>query len=322
MHPNSVVRMSSKYVMFPLKHEEIYRHYENQVANFWTPQEISFQQDLVDWPTLSQGEQHFIKSVLAFFAASDGIVGENLACRFYMDTDIPEARAAYAFQNAMEQCHQITYSLLIDTYISNPDEKDELFRAVETMPSVRRKAEWAIRWIDSPLPYSMRLLAFICVEGIQFSGSFCAIYYIKSKGKMPGLCFSNELISRDEGQHTDFGVAMYKLQKDRIPEEEVHKMFGEAVDIEDEFITKSLPCRLLGMSCEAMSEYVRFVADRLLVQLGYAKLFGANQPFDFMESISIPRKTSFFEGRVSEYRKADVGDAAPGIHSINIHDDF
>lgn len=315
--------LSSKYVMFPIKHEHIYKQYKNQVANFWTPEEISFQQDLIDWPKLSDNERHFIKMVLAFFAASDGIVGENLACCFYMDTNIPEAKACYAFQNAMEQCHQETYSLLINTYIRDPEEKEFLFQAVETIPAVRKKADWAIKWIDSDLPYSKRLLAFICVEGIQFSGSFCAIYYIKSKGKMPGLCFSNELISRDEGQHTDFGVAMYKLENDFLPQEEVHAMFREAVDIEDEFITKSLPCKLLGMSSDMMSEYIRFIADRLLLQLGYDKIYNANQPFDFMENISIPRKTSFFEARVSEYRKAGVGETSSSkLTAIDLDDDF
>ena len=314
--------LSSKYVMFPLKQEHIYKQFENQVANFWWTNEINFQQDLVDWPTLSDDERHFIKMVLAFFAASDGIVGENLACRFYMDTDLPEARAAYAFQNAMEQIHQVTYSLLIDTYIRDPEEKEYLFTAVETVPAVKKKAEWAMRWIRSDLPYAKRLLAFICVEGIQFSGSFCAIYYIKSKGKMPGLCFSNELISRDEGQHTDFGIAMYRLIDRRLPQDEVHAMFRESVDIEDEFINESLPCRLLGMSSEMMSEYIRFVADRLLVQLGYDKMYEARQPFDFMENISIPRKTSFFEARVSEYRKAGVGVAPAKLTAVDLNDDF
>lgn len=314
--------MSSKYVMFPLKQQHIYKHFENQVANFWWTNEINFQQDLVDWPALSDDERHFIKTVLAFFAGSDGIVGENLASRFYMDTDLPEARAAYAFQNAMEQIHQVTYSLLIDTYIRDPEEKEHLFKAIETVPAVKKKADWAMKWIRSDLPYAKRLLAFVCVEGIQFSGSFCAIYYIKSKGKMPGLCFSNELISRDEGQHTDFGISMYKLIDQRLPQEEVHAMFRESVDIEDEFINESLPCRLLGMSSEMMSEYIRFVADRLLVQLDYDKIYEARQPFDFMESISIPRKTSFFEARVSEYRKAGVGEVSAKLTSVDLDDDF
>eukprot|EP00873_Tetraselmis_striata_P033799 jgi/Tetstr1/454063/TSEL_040982.t1 len=314
--------LASKYVMFPLKDAGIYKQFENQVANFWWTTEINFQQDLVDWPTLSDDERHFIKMVLAFFAASDGIVGENIAYRFYMDTDLPEARAGYAFQNAMEQIHQVTYSLLIDTYIRDPEEKDFLFKAVETVPAVRRKAEWAMKWIGSDLPYAKRLLAFVCVEGIQFSGSFCAIYYIKSKGKMPGLCFSNELISRDEGMHTDFSISMYRLAGQRLGQDEVHAMFRESVDIEDEFINESLPCRLLGMSPEMMSEYIRFVADRLLVQLGYDRLYHASQPFDFMESISIPRKTSFFEARVSEYRRAGVGEANANLTTVDLDDDF
>lgn len=314
--------LSSKYVMFPLREHGIFDLYKKQVANFWTPEEINFQQDLVDWPRLTDDERHFVKMVLAFFAASDGIVGENLACRFYTDTDLPEARAGYAFQNAMEQIHQETYSLLIDTYIRDPEERSGLFRAIETVPAVRRKADWALKWISSDAPYAKRLLAFVCVEGIQFSGSFCAIYFIKSKNKMPGLCFSNELISRDEGQHTDFAIAMYRLQGGRLPAPEVHAMFDEAVQIEDEFINDSLPCRLLGMSSELMSEYIRFVADRLLVQLGYPKLYGARQPFDFMEAISIPRKSNFFEARVSEYRRAGVGDSDPHVGKVDLDDDF
>lgn len=321
--PAAAASPPSKYVMFPLRQPHIFDKFQNQVANFWWTNEISFQQDLLDWPALSEDERHFIKMVLAFFAASDGIVGENLASRFYMDTDLPEARAGYAFQNAMEQIHQVTYSLLIDTYIRDPAEKEHLFHAVENVPAVRKKADWAMKWIRSDLPYAKRLLAFVCVEGIQFSGSFCAIYYIKSKGKMPGLCFSNELISRDEGQHTDFGIAMYKLTGEPLPQAEVHDMFRESVDIEDEFINESLPCRLLGMSADMMSDYIRFVADRLLVQLGYDKLYDARQPFDFMENISIPRKTSFFEARVSEYRKAGVGDASSGLGAtVDLDDDF
>lgn len=309
--------MYSKYV-FSVQHESVYKCYREQVANFWTPEEIDFQQDLVDWPLLSDNERHFIKMVLAFFAASDGIVGENLAVRFFVDTDLPEAKAAYAFQNAMEHIHQETYALLIETYIKDPDEKDYLFRAIENVPAIKKKADWALKWIRSDLPYATRLLAFICVEGIQFSGSFCAIYYIKSKGKMPGLCFSNELISRDEGSHTDLAVVMYNIVNDRLPESEVHEMFKDAVDVEKGFILESLPCKLLGMSAELMSDYVEYVADRLLVQLGYPKIFNAKQPFDFMESISIPRKTSFFEGRVSEYQKA----GASKVRGINLDDDF
>ena len=307
----------SKYV-FHVQHDSLYKCYRQQVANFWTPDEIDFQQDLADWPTLSDNERHFIKMVLAFFAASDGIVGENLALRFFLDTDLPEAKAAYAFQNAMEHIHQETYSLLIEAYIKDPDEKDYLFRAIETIPAVTKKAEWAMKWIGSDLPYATRLLAFICVEGIQFSGSFCAIYYIKSKGKMPGLCFSNELISRDEGSHTDFAVAMFKVLGERVEQDRVHAMFRDAVEVEKSFIVESLPCKLLGMSSDLMAEYVEFVADRLLVQLGYDKLFDAKQPFDFMENISIPRKTSFFEARVSEYQKA----GSSKVREINLEDDF
>ena len=315
--------MSRKYVMFPVRHQAIYDMYKKMVANFWTVEEVDFQQDLRDWETLTDNQRYFIKQVLAFFAASDGIVAENLAYRFYNDTEIPEARAAYAFQNAIEQIHQEMYSLTIDTLVSDPVEKEALFGAIETNASVGKKAAWAMKWISSDASYAKRLLGFICVEGIQFSGSFCAIYYIKSLKKMPGLCFSNELISRDEGMHTDMGVLMYRnMSGERLDQANVHEMFRDAVDVEDHFINTSLPCKLLGMSSEMMSEYIRFVADRLLLQLGYDKLYNASQPFDFMEHISIPRKTSFFEARVSEYRKAGVGEGGCAIQDINTDADF
>lgn len=314
--------LARKYVMFPIKDQAIFEQYQKQVGNFWTEKEINFQQDIIDWPTLYEDERHFIKMVLAFFAASDGIVSENIVMRFYMDTDLPEAKATYAFQLHMENTHQLTYSLLIETYIKDNDEKDFLFNAIETIPAIEKKAKWALKWINSDESYAKRLLAYVCVEGIQFSGSFCAIFYFKSKNKLPGLCFSNELISRDEGQHTDFGIMMYKRCQEKLPVEEVHEMFEEAVDFEDEFINHSLPCKLLGMSSEMMSEYIRFVADRLLVQLDYPKLYNARQPFSFMENISIPRKTSFFEGKVSEYRKAGEGGVANGMLTIDLDDDF
>lgn len=307
-----------KYVQFPIRHPKIHKHFEDALANFWTYHELDLHRDREDYASLSDQERHFVNMVLAFFAASDGIVAENSVTRFYSDTDIPEARATYSIQSTMEAIHGYTYSILIDTYISGDEEKDRLFRAIETVPAVKKKADWAIKWMNSDAPYAERLLAFVCVEGIQFSGSFCAIYYIKSKNKMPGLCFSNELISRDEGMHTDFAITMYETNGVRLPAEHVHAMFSDAVAIEEEFITESLPCRLLGMSCDMMKEYVRFVADRLLVQLGYDKLYNARQPFGFMEAISLPRKTSFFEARVSEYRKA--GAYAGG--DVDIHDDF
>ena len=300
---------SQRYTLFPIaqSEEDLYRLYKKAVASFWTVEEIDFSKDKDDWEKLTENEQYFIKNVLAFFAGSDGIVQENLASRFQKDVQSPIARLFYGLQNAMEGIHSETYSLLIDQYVKDKDEQMKYFRAIDTIPAIKKKADWAMYWIDSHEDYPTRLLAFACVEGIFFSGSFCAIYWIKKRGLLPGLTFSNELISRDEGLHTEFAVAMYHKMKNRIPEEAVYQTIREAVDCETEFITESLPVSLIGMNARDMTQYIQFVADRLLVQLGYQKLYRVGNPFDFMDLISLEGKTNFFEKKVSEYSKPGVG---------------
>jgi len=312
--------LAKKYVTFPIEEQHLWKKYKDAVATFWTPEEIVLEKDLTDWEKkLTDNERYFIKHVLAFFAASDGIVMENLAQRFMADTDKSEAIAFYAYQIFIEQIHSETYSLLIDTYIKDASEKDKIFNAVETIPSVGRKASWALKWIaEDNANYATRLIAFAVVEGIFFSGSFCAIYWLKKRGLMPGLTFSNELISRDEGMHTDFAVEMFQYEE-RVPQETVFEIFREATNIEKEFIIDSIPCNLIGMNSELMSQYIEFVADRLLTQLGYDKLFGTKNPFDFMELISLRPKTNFFEKRVGEYKKAKVGKEQ---EDFEIGDDF
>ena len=297
-----------RYVLFPIKYHAIWKMYKKAEASFWTAEEIDFSNDLKDWIKLTKPEKHFIKSVLAFFAASDGIVLENLIQRFTNEIQIPEAKCFYGFQIAMENIHSETYSLLIDTYINDPVEKKRLFNAIETIPSVTKKANWAIKWIqDEKSNFATRLIAFAAVEGIFFSGSFCSIFWLKKRGLMPGLTFSNELISRDEGMHTDFAVLLYSMLNNKLPKEKVHSIISEAVVIEKEFITESIPCNLIGMNAILMKQYIEFVADRLLVQLGYPKIYNTENPFDFMELISITGKTNFFERRVGEYSLANVG---------------
>lgn len=276
------------------------------MACFWTAEEIDLAHDLKDWATLNDQEKHFIKMVLAFFAASDGIVLENLAQQFTTEVQIPEARCFYGFQMMMENIHSETYSLLIDTYISDPKEKDYLFRAIETVPSVMQKAQWALQWINNQRSFAERIVAFACVEGIFFSGSFCAIYWLKKRGLMPGLTFSNELISRDEGMHTDFACLLYKHLNNKIPNETILEIVTNAVEIEMKFVTDSLPVELIGMNSGLMAQYIKFVADRLLFQLGVPKYYGVSNPFEWMEMISLQGKTNFFEKRVGEYQKAGV----------------
>lgn len=299
---------ADRYTLFPIKYPAIWDLYKKHVAAFWVAEEIDLSADLTHWQALTAGERHFITYVLAFFAASDGIVLENLIERFANDVQLPEARCFYSFQAAMENVHAETYSLLLDTYIKDPEEKESLFRAIETIPCVRRKADWAIRWISSGASFAERLVAFAAVEGIFFSGSFCAIFYLKKRGLMPGLTFSNELISRDEGLHCEHACLLYSMipAEQKLSEERIRKIICDAVDCEKEFVTESLPVDLIGMNSSMMQEYISYCADRLLLSLGYGKVFDANQPFDWMELISIPGKTNFFERRVGEYQKAGV----------------
>jgi ribonucleoside-diphosphate reductase subunit M2 len=295
-----------RFVMFPIQHQDIWQMYEKQVDCFWRPQEIDLSKDLNDWQTLNHNEQFFISMILAFFAASDGIVLENLAQRFMSEIQLAEARAFYSFQIAMENIHSHTYSLLIETYIKDDNKKNKLFSAIDNFECIKKKADWAQKWIhDSNSNFATRLVAFACVEGIFFSGAFCSIYWLKKRGIMHGLTFSNELISRDEALHTEFAILLYNKLNTKISETEIHKIIKEAVSIETDFICEALPCRLIGMNSIMMTQYIQFVADRLLVQLGYTKIFNVSNPFDWMELISIENKTNFFESRVSEYALAN-----------------
>jgi len=280
--------------------------YKKHVASFWTAEEIDLSDDHKDWEKLTNNERHFIKHVLAFFAASDGIVLENLVENFIQEVQLPEARCFYAFQGAMENIHSETYSLLIDTYIKDPKEKKHLFEAMHTVPAVKKKAEWALKWMSKSAPFAQRLVAFAAVEGIFFSGSFCAIFWLKKRGLMPGLTFSNELISRDEGLHTDFACLVYKQLRFHLEEELVHEIIRDAVDCEKIFITDSLPVKLIGMNNDLMATYIEFCADRLLHALGHSKIYHVQNPFDWMEMISLQGKTNFFERRVGEYQKSGV----------------
>lgn len=340
---------SARYTVFPIKYPNLWSFYKKHEATFWTVEEVRLTDDLVDWnDRLNDNERYFVKNILAFFAASDGIVNENLVVNFYNEVQIPEARAFYTIQMMMESIHNEQYSVLIDTYIIDSDEKMRLFNAIETIPAVAKKAEWALKWIqegsmlqelipkqhleqltnfhinnqDSIAPplldaltyitrqrpsLSQRLLAFICVEGIFFSGSFCAIYWLKNRGLMPGLSTANQFISRDENMHAEFAIELYKMLEERLDEQIVHAIFKEAVTIEKEFITDSLPVSLIGMNCNLMSQYIEYVADRWLVLLGYNKIYSTPNPFGFMELISVNTKSNFFEVNVSEYNKANVG---------------
>jgi len=297
----------TRFVLFPIKHHDIWSMYKIHEAAFWTAEEIDLAQDLTDWrENLNDDEKHFIKHVLAFFAASDGIVNENLAINFLNEVQYAEARCFYGFQIMMENIHSETYSLLIDTYISDPHEKDKLFNAMDTVPAVAKKAQWALKWINSE-SFVERLVAFAAVEGIFFSGSFCSIFWLKKRGLMPGLAFSNELISRDEGLHTEFACLLYRDHlENKLSKEKIMEIIGSALEIEKEFISEALPVRLIGMNSDLMCQYLEFVADRLLDSLGYDKFYGSVNPFDFMENIALEGKTNFFEKRVGEYQKAGV----------------
>ena len=297
----------NRFVLFPIEHSDIWEMYKKQEASIWTAEELDLSPDLVDWESkLNDDERFFIKHVLAFFAASDGIVNENLAENFLSEVQYTEAKFFYGFQVMMENIHSETYSLLIDTYIKDAKEKNYLFNAIETFDPVKKKADWAIRWIDNG-SYAERLISFAAVEGIFFSGSFCSIFWLKKRGLMPGLTFSNELISRDEGLHCDFACMLYNNHLvNKLPKEQVQEIIADAVKIEKEFVTESLPVRLIGMNSDLMSQYIEFVADRLLTELGNDKIYNTSNPFDFMDMINLQGKTNFFEKRVGEYQKAGV----------------
>lgn len=312
-----------RFVLFPIKQRDIWEMYKKAEASFWTAEEIDLASDQTDWANkLNDNERHFIKHVLAFFAASDGIVNENLAVNFLNEVQSPEARCFYGFQVMMENIHSETYSLLIDTYIKDPVEKDKLFHAIDTVPCVGKKAEWAIKWINNG-NFAERLIAFAAVEGIFFSGSFCSIFWLKKRGLMPGLSFSNELISRDEGLHCDFACLLYtQYIKNQLPKEQVTKIITDAVAIEKEFVSDAIPVKLIGMNSDLMCQYIEFVADRLLVALGCQKFYNAANPFDFMEMISLQGKTNFFEKRVAEYQKAGVMGKDAENNVFKLDEDF
>jgi ribonucleotide reductase beta subunit family protein with ferritin-like domain len=295
----------NRFVMFPIADDSIWQMYKKQVDCFWRAEEVDLSKDLTHWETLTDKEKYFISMILAFFAASDGIVLENLGMRFMSEVQLPEARAFYGFQIAMENIHSEMYSLLIETYINDKTEKNKLFHAIENFPCIKKKADWAIKWInDKRSSFATRLIAFACVEGIFFSGAFCSIYWLKKRGLMPGLTFSNELISRDEALHTEFAILLYTKLNKKLTKSRINDIIKEAVEIEKEFINEALPCRLIGMNAKLMSQYIEFVADRLCLQLGYDKIYNSTNPFEFMELISVEGKTNFFEKRVGEYALA------------------
>jgi ribonucleoside-diphosphate reductase subunit M2 len=301
LHPNP-----SRFCAFPIKYHAIWEMYKKAEASFWTAEEIDLGGDVKDWETLKPGEQHFIKNVLAFFASSDGIVLENLAVRFMKELQVPEARSFYGFQIAMEGIHSEVYSLLIDTYIKDTEQKNHLFNAIQTVPIIKKKGDWALKWIGSDRSFAERLIAFACVEGIFFSGSFCSIFWLKKRNLMPGLTFSNELISRDEGLHRDFACLLYSHLNQKLEDSVIVQIISEAVEIEKEFVCESLPVSLIGMNKDLMSEYIEFVADHLLATLGLQKVYNTPNPFDWMELISLQGKTNFFEKRVADYQKSGV----------------
>ena len=296
---------ANRFTIFPTQCQDIWEAYKKHLRAFWTAEEIDFSADKDDWDNLNKDEKFFLENILAFFAGSDGIVLENLVQNFYTEVQVPEARCFYGFQIAMENIHSETYSLLIETYISNPSRKKELFEAITTIPCIKKKADWALKWINKQNSFAERLVAFAVVEGIFFSGSFCAIFWLKSRGKMvKALGTSNELISRDEGMHTDFAVLIYSKLNNKLSQDRIEEIVKDAVNIETEFICDSLPCSLLGMNSVLMSEYIQFVADRLITQLGYSKIYKAKNPFDFMDLINLEGKSNFFEKRVTEYQLA------------------
>ncbi|ABQ03557.1 MULTISPECIES: ribonucleotide-diphosphate reductase subunit beta [Flavobacterium] len=313
----------NRFVIFPIKHHDIWEWYKKMEASFWTAEEIDLHQDLTDWNNkLNDDERYFIKHILAFFAASDGIVNENLAENFVNEVQYAEAKFFYGFQIMMENIHSETYSLLIDTYVKDEAEKTELFNALEVFPAIAKKGEWALKWIESD-SFAERLIAFAAVEGIFFSGAFCSIYWLKKRGLMPGLTFSNELISRDEGVHCDFAVHLHNHHLvNKVPKERIKEIIVDALDIERQFVTESLPVSLIGMNAGLMTQYLEFVADRLLVELGCERVYGSANPFDFMDMISLQGKTNFFEKRVAEYQKSGVMNTDSDAQKISFDADF
>ncbi len=310
----------NRFVMFPIQDQSIWNMYKKQVDCFWRAEEVDLSKDLKDWQTLNKDEKHFVKMILAFFAASDGIVLENLGLRFMTEVQLSEARAFYGFQIAMENIHSQMYSQLIDTYIDDREEKQTMFEALNNFDCIKKKADWAKKWInDNRSSFATRLVAFACVEGIFFSGAFCSIFWLKKRGLLPGLTFSNELISRDEALHTEFAVHLYSKLNKKINKTRIIDIIKEAVEIEKEFINEALPCRLIGMNSSLMSQYIEFIADRLSVQLGYDKIYNSTNPFEFMELISVESKTNFFEKRVSEYALADK---TQDENVFDLHEDF
>lgn len=310
-----------RFVLFPIKYPTIWKAYKDAEASFWTAEEVDLAADMTDWKKLNDNERYFISHVLAFFAASDGIVGENLAMRFYNDVTIPEARLFYGFQLMIEGIHSEVYSLLIDTYIANPQEKTRLLEAINTIPIIQKKAEWALKWINSPDSFEERLVAFAAVEGIFFSSSFASIYWLKKRGLMPGLAFSNELIARDEGAHAEFACLLYGLSDKKLDQSKVKEIIKDAVTIESEFVSESLPVSLIGMNVELMQQYIKFVADRLLQSLGCTKEYNVENPFPFIESLSLKGKSNFFEKRVGDYSRAGVGKTSEQ-NNISFDSDF
>jgi ribonucleotide reductase beta subunit family protein with ferritin-like domain len=313
----------SRFVIYPIHYPDIWKMFKIAQSAFWVSEEIEFEKDIIDWQQkLSDNERFFISNILAFFAASDGLVGENLGTRFYNDVKIPEARAFYANQMFMETIHNETYSLMINTLIKDSQEKDRLFNGLETIPCIKKKGEWVFKWISSTdVPFVMRLIAFAIIEGVFFSGSFCSIFWLKERGNLlPGLTASNELISRDESLHTEFAILLHSMIKHRLDESIVHEMFTEAVEIETEFITESIPCNMLGMNSILMTQYIKYVADRLLTQLGYTKLFEVENPFDFMARAGMELKSNFFEARSTNYVKAKVG--KENVYEFSTNSDF
>jgi ribonucleotide reductase beta subunit family protein with ferritin-like domain len=308
---------NSRFTTFPINYPDLWSLYKKAIGSFWTVEEIDLAGDLKDWDKLTDDERHFIKMVLAFFAASDGIVMENIDMNFSKDVQIAEARSFYAYQSFNESIHSETYSLMIDKLVKDPEEKAGLFKAIDTVPAVKLKAEWALRWMASGT-FAQRLIAFACVEGIFFSGSFCAIFWLKKRGLMPGLSFSNELISRDEGLHQEFAVTLYQHLKDKLSSDMIRQIVKEAVEIETRFITEALPCKLIGMDSVQMTRYIEFVADRLLVQMGEERVYSSENPFDWMENISLEGKTNFFEKRVGDYSKHMITDG----DTIRFDEDF